>query len=78
MLVAAACYNLKKLLNFSAPKAGAQVMKMFKTAENRLETALLLLFVAVTIPDGWYNRKPLLLLNLKNDCCSKDTKTYYN
>ena len=62
MLVAAACYNLKKLLNFKAPKVNARVMQVLKSAENNLKNALFSLFAAVTIPDGWYNRKPLLQL----------------
>jgi len=57
MLMAAACYNLKKLLNFKAPGVVARVMKVLKGAQNELKTNLLLLFSAVMIPDG---------------CCSKN------
>jgi transposase len=59
MLMAAACYNLKKLLKFNAPKAGAQVMKMFKRAENSLKMALFFLFAAMLLPQGWHLQKQL-------------------
>lgn len=62
MLVAAACYNLKKLLNFKAPKVNAMVMKVLKRAENSLKNSLPSLFAAITLPDGWYSKKSLLQL----------------
>jgi hypothetical protein len=62
MLVAAACYNLKKLLNFKVPKVNAGVMKLLKRAEIELQNSLPSLFAAVTIPDGWYNKKSALQL----------------
>lgn len=43
MLMAAVCYNLKKLLNFKALHVNARVMKMLKKAENHLKNALFLL-----------------------------------
>lgn len=49
MLVAATCYNLKKLLNFKAPKGNAAVIKLKKEAENRLKNVLHLLCVAVML-----------------------------
>lgn len=54
MLMAATCYNLKKLLKFNAPKASAVVIKVMKRAENKLKTALLLLFTAMLLPQGCY------------------------
>ena len=62
MLLAAACYNLKKLLNSKAPKVNAQVRELLKMAEMELKNALQSLFAAVTIPDGWYGQKILLKL----------------
>jgi hypothetical protein len=60
MLVAAACYNLKKLLNFKAPKVAAGVMKILRMAEKEIKITLFLLFAIVIVPDGWYSKKPLL------------------
>lgn len=57
MLMAATCYNLKKLLKFSAPKAGAQVMKMCKPAENRRKTAFVFLLAAMLLPMPCYLQK---------------------
>ena len=54
MLVAAACYNIKKLLNFKAPKVNTRVMEVLKRSENELKNALQSFFAAVTIPNGWY------------------------
>lgn len=57
MLMAAACYNLKKLMKFGAPKAGARVMKMIKKTENRLKTAFLFLLAAMLLPQGYYSQQ---------------------
>jgi hypothetical protein len=57
MLMAAACYNLKKLLRFKAPKVNATVINMLKKAGNSLKTALFFLFAVVLIPDGCYSHK---------------------
>jgi transposase len=57
MLMAATCYNLKKLLKFNAPKASAVVMKVVKRAENSLKTAFLFLLTAVLLPRGCYPQK---------------------
>ena len=43
MLMAATCYNLKKLLNFKAPDVNAVAMRVLKRAENSLKNALILL-----------------------------------
>ena len=59
MLVAATCYNLKKLLNFKAPKVNASVMEVLKRVENMLKNALFPLLVPITIWDGWYNKKSM-------------------
>lgn len=40
LLMAAVCYNLKKLLNFKAPKVVAGVMKVLKRAENEVKSYL--------------------------------------
>ena len=60
MLMAAACYNLKKLLNFKAPEVAAGVVEVIKSAEMEMDNALYSLFEAVTIPGGWYRKKDLL------------------
>jgi hypothetical protein len=39
MLMAATCYNLKKLLNFKVPKVNAAVIKVLKKTEKELESA---------------------------------------
>jgi hypothetical protein len=57
MLMAATCYNLKKLLKFNAPKASAMVMKVMKRAENSLKTAILFLLAAMLLPQGCYPQK---------------------
>jgi transposase len=62
MLMAAACYNLKKLMNFKVPKVNASMMKVLKKAEIELKNTWLSLFAAVTLPDGWYSKKSLLQL----------------
>ncbi len=59
MLMAATCYNLKKLLKFTAPKAKAGVMKVMKKAENSLKTALFFLFAAILLPEGCYQKVQL-------------------
>jgi transposase len=56
MLMAATCYNLKKLLKFKAPKVNASVINMLKKAGNSLKTALFFLFAALTIPGDWYSK----------------------
>jgi hypothetical protein len=56
MLMAAVCYNLKKLLKFSAPKAVAKVVRMAKRAEKEAKAATLLLFAAIVLQGIPYNR----------------------
>ena len=63
MLIAAACYNLKKLLNFKAPEVNARVRELLKTAEHRLKNTLYSLSVLITLPDSWYSKKSMLQLN---------------
>ena len=57
MLMAAACYNLKKLLNVKAPGAIANVKTIGKRVENSLQVLLLLLFTANGLPHLCYHRK---------------------
>ena len=59
MLMAATCYNLKKLLTFLTPKAGAQVMKALKRAENEFTNTLLFLFAAMLLPECCYHKVQL-------------------
>lgn len=54
MLMAAACYNLKKLLNVNAPKAIAKVKTMISRAKKTTQMLLFLLFAAIVLPKGWY------------------------
>jgi transposase len=57
MLMAATCYNLKKLLKFTAPNVHAGVIKVLKKAENSLQMALFFLFAAILLPKGCYQLK---------------------
>ncbi|MGN6567577.1 MAG: transposase, partial [Flavipsychrobacter sp.] len=50
MLMAATCYNLKKLLKFKAPKAGAAVKNLRKRGEQALQQLLVVIFTAITLP----------------------------
>ena len=56
MLMAAVCYNLKKLLKFSAPKAVAQVVSMAKRMEKEAKAATLLLLAVIVLPASHYSR----------------------
>ena len=56
MLMAAVCYNLKKLLKFRAPKAVAKVVRMAKRAEKEAKAATLLLFAAKVLQGNPYNK----------------------
>jgi len=59
MLMAATCYNLKKLLKFKAPKVNLGVIKVLKRAENKVQMALFVLFAAITHPEPCYQKKQL-------------------
>lgn len=59
MLMAAACYNLKKLLNFKAPKVVAAVKTLEKTAGKELKNLLLLLLLPIALAAFCYNKKQL-------------------
>lgn len=50
MLMAATCYNLKKLMNFKAPQAIAKVKTMANKVENNVQQLLFLLFKVITLP----------------------------
>jgi transposase len=57
MLMAATCYNLKKLLRFQATKAGALVMKMMKEAEKLLAN-----FVLILLPSMKPNTRKVVIV----------------
>lgn len=62
MLMAAACYNLKKLLKFKEPNVNASEMNVLKKTENELENAWFFFFAVVAMPDGWYYKNARLQL----------------
>ncbi len=57
MLMAAASYNLKKLLRFKAPKSNAEVKQVWKMADKAVQNRLFLLFAATGLPQCWYYQK---------------------
>jgi transposase len=57
MLMAATCYNLKKLLKFNAPAANAGILKVLKKTEKKFTSMLLFLFGAMLLPLPCYLQK---------------------
>ena len=56
MLMAAVCYNLKKLLNFKAPQVNTAV-KAMKKIETALKIALFFFWAAIVHPQLYYRQK---------------------